>query len=122
MLIVAVSYDSSSLNKRMDTLERMGHIVVPASSVGSASKAIENTNYHVLLIGATVPVPHRNTLAKLSRSLRPQSKIISVETPTMPFLAQADKHVPAGNETAILMAVASVLSGDAESDIEERRR
>lgn len=106
----------------MESLQRLGHIVVPASSVGSASKAIENANYHVLLIGATVSVKDRKTLAKLSRSLRPQSKIISVESPNTPPLQQADRRVPAGTETAILMAVASVLSGDSESDIEERRR
>lgn len=122
MLIIAVSYDSSSLNKRMDTLQRMGHIVVPASALPPARKAIENSNYHLLLIGATVSRSDRESLAALSRSLRPLSKIISVEFPNTPSLAQADKHVIAGDETAILMAVASLLSGDAESDLEERRR
>ena len=122
MLIVAVSYDSSSLNKRMDALQRLGHIVIPASSLAPARKAIESSNYHLLLIGATVPKPDRQSIANLSRSLRPLSKIISVEFPNSSPLQQADKHVIAGDEDAVLMAVASLLSGDAESDLEERRR
>jgi hypothetical protein len=122
VLIVAVSYDSSSLNKRMDTLQRVGHIVIPASSLAPARKAIQSSNYHLLLIGATVPKPDRQSMAELSRSLRPISKIISVEFPNARSLVQADRHVMAGDENSILMAVASLLSGDAESDLEERRR
>ena len=122
LLIIAVSYDSSSLNKRIDSLQKVGHIVLPASALAPARKAIESANYHVLLIGATVPKADRKALATLSRSLRPLSKIISVEFPKTPSLLQADKHVVAGDEPAVLMAVASLLSGDAESDLEERRR
>jgi O-acetylhomoserine/O-acetylserine sulfhydrylase-like pyridoxal-dependent enzyme len=121
LIIVAVSYDSTSLNLRMASMQRLGHVVVPASSLDGARSVIQRSAYHVLLIGATVPQLDREILANLSRALQPQSKIISVEYPGSPRLEIADRYLKAGVETAILLAI-SALSGDSESDIEERRR
>lgn len=122
MVIIAVSYDAASLNRRMETLQQAGHIVIPASSLATARKAIENSSYHVLLVGATVSPAHRESLAKLSRELRPHAKIVSVEPAGSPPLKLADRRVLAGDETAMMLAVTSLISGDAESDIEGRRR
>ena len=122
MVIIAVSYDTPSLNRRIETLQRAGHVVVPASSLATARKAIENSSYHALLIGATVSVANREALAKLSKELHPQSKIVSVEAAGAPPLKLADRRVLAGDETAMMLAVTSLISGDAESDIEGRRR
>lgn len=122
MVIIAVSYDAASLNRRIETLERAGHIVIPASSLGTARKAIETSSYHVLLVGATVSPADRETLARLSRKLHQQSKIVSVEPAGYPPSKLADKRVLAGDETAMMLALSSLISGESESDIEGRRR
>jgi hypothetical protein len=106
---------------RMASLQRLGHVVLPASSLDAGRRIIQDSAYHVLLIGATVPQLHRETLGNLSKTRRPQSKIISVEVPGSSHLEVADRYLKAGDETAILLAI-SALSGDSESDIEERRR
>ena len=122
MVIIAVSYDAASLNRRIETLERAGHIVIPASSLATARKAMEKSSYHVLLVGATVSPVDRESLATLSRKLHHQSKIVSVEPPGSPPLKLADKRVLAGDETAMMLALSSLISGESESDIEGRRR
>lgn len=122
MVIIAVSYDAPSLNRRIETLQRAGHIVVPASSLATARKAIENSSYHALLIGSTVSEANREALAKLSKKLHPQSKIVSVEAAGSRPLTLADRRVLAGDETAMMLAISSLISGDAESDIEGHRR
>lgn len=122
LVIVAVSYDSASLNRRMDTLQKAGHIVIPASSRESCLTHIRTATYHLLLIGSTVPTANRKQFVELSRKVSPRSKIISVELPDSQPLALADKRVIAGDEEALLVAVTSLLSGDDESDLEERRR
>ena len=122
MVIVAVSYDSASLNRRMETLQQAGHIVIPASSRESCLTNIRTATYHLLLIGSTVPAANRKHFAELSRKVSPLSKIISVELPNSQPLPLADKRVLAGDEEALLVAVTSLLSGDDESDLEERRR
>jgi O-acetylhomoserine/O-acetylserine sulfhydrylase-like pyridoxal-dependent enzyme len=122
LIIIAVSYDSTSLNLRMASLQRLGHVLVPASSLDGARKVIQDSTYHVLLIGATVPQLDRDDLAKLSKALRPRSKIISVEFPGSPRLEAADRYLKAGDENAILQAISALVSGDSESDLEARRR
>jgi len=122
LVIIAVSYDAASLNRRIETLERAGHIIIPASSLAAARKAIETSSYHVLLIGATVSPADRENLATLSRKLHHQTKIVSVEPAASPPLKLADKRVLAGDESAMMLALSSLISGETESDIEGRRR
>jgi hypothetical protein len=74
----------------------------------------------MLLIRATVPELDRDDLPKLSRVLRSQSKIISVEFPGSPRLEAADRYLKAGDENAILQAISALVSGDSESDLEAR--
>jgi len=106
----------------METLQRAGHVVIPASSRESGLRNIKTAGYHLLIIGATIPVSDRQAMAELSRALHPTSKIISVESPKAPALRLAHRRVVAGDEAAMLLAVTSLVSGDAESDLEERRR
>jgi hypothetical protein len=122
MVIIAVSYKAASLNKRIAALQQLGHILIPTSSLETCRQAIEKSNYHLLLIGATVPGPDRQILASLSKTLHPESKIVSVERPGASPLGLADMHVPVGDETALILTVSSVISGDSESDTEQRRR
>lgn len=122
MLILAVSYDPGILNKRIEALQRLGHVVVPTSSLETCRKAIQDSRYHLLLIGATVPGIDRTILANLSKAAHPESKIVSVERAGELTLPVADLHVRAGDERALVLAVCSVVSGESESDVEERRR
>jgi len=122
VVIVAISYDSRSLNRRMDSLQGIGHVIVPASSLASGLRAIETGNYHLLLMGATVSTSDQQQLAAASRKVHPRSKIISVSFPESEPIEIADRQVPAGDENAILFAVTALLSGDAESNSEMGRR
>ena len=122
MVIIAVSYDFQSLNRRIAALQQVGHIIVPASSLASALHAIETGLYHLLLIGATVSTSDQQQLAKLSRTLHPYSKIISVTFPESEPIKTSDRQVPAGDENAVLLAVTELVSGDTESDTEMGRR
>jgi hypothetical protein len=110
VLIVAVSYDTESLNRRMRSLERLGNIVVPTSSLDSCMKAIFNP-FHVLIIGATVPREDRQRIAEESRKVRPRADIISVEWPGSQPMNLADVSIPAGDEQALLEVVKRLQYG-----------
>lgn len=104
MLILAVSYDPESLNRRLRALERAGNMVVPASTFQSCMNAIFNP-YHVLIIGASVPEADRKKIADESKKVRPRAEIISVEYPESKRLDLADIVVPATDEEKLLEAV-----------------
>jgi hypothetical protein len=104
VLIVAISYDSETLNSRLGALERMGNIVVPASSLESGMSAIFNS-FHLLIIGATVPYEDRKQLAAESKRLNQRAEIISVEWPGSRRLDSADICVAAGSEQRLIEAV-----------------
>ena len=122
LVILAVSYNPGILITRIEALQRLGHVVVPTSSLETCRKAIQDSRYHLLLIGATVPGIDRTILANLSRAAHPESKIVSVERAGELTLPVADLRVRAGDERALVLAVSSVVSGESESDVEERRR
>lgn len=104
MLILAVSYDPESLNRRLRALERAGNMVVPASTFQSCMNAIFNP-FHVLIIGASVPDADRKKIAEESKKVRPRAEIISVEYPESKRLDLADIVVPAGDEEKLLEVV-----------------
>lgn len=105
MLIVAVSYDSQSLNQRIRALENEGHVVVPASSLGSGLNALATDLYNLLIIGATVPFQDRERIATISKKIRPEAHIISVEWADSPTLELADRAIVANNEDELMAAV-----------------
>ena len=104
VLIVAVSYDIESLNRRLLALEQIGHVVVPASSLESCLNALFNP-FHLLIIGASVPENDRQEIAKQSKRLRPAAQIVSVESLAAHRLELADVWVPAGDEQKLIEAV-----------------
>lgn len=110
VLIVAVSYDIESLNRRLLALERIGNVVVPASSLESCLNALFNA-FHLLIIGASVPENDRQEIAKQSRRLRPAAQILSVESPGARRLELADVWVPAGDEQKLIEAVKRLRLG-----------
>ncbi len=105
MLIIAVSYDAESLNRRITSLQNDGHAVVPASSLKSCLSALTFNNYDLLVIGATVPMQDRQAIAAASRRIRKEGQILSVEWPGEKPLATADRMVQAGDESGLLAAV-----------------
>ena len=74
MVIVAVSFDPEAVNRRITSLQAQGHIVVPASSLKSCLSVLALNNYHLLVIGATVPIEDRQTIADASRRIRRESQ------------------------------------------------
>lgn len=107
MLIVAVSYDSPSLNKRIRALESAGHVVVPVSSLESCLNAMATDSYRLLIIGATVPFQDRERIALMSKKIRPEANIISIEWADSPTLELADRAVVASSEDQLMAAVSS---------------
>jgi|SRR6185312_15248381 len=110
VLILVVSYNPESLNHRLQTLERAGNIVIPASTLQSCINAIFNP-FHVLIIGASVPQPDRRIIAEESKKVRPDAEIISVEYPTSTRLQFADLVLPARDEGKLLDAVRRLQYG-----------
>jgi hypothetical protein len=110
VLILAVSYDVQRLNRRLLALERLGNVVVPASSFASCMKAIFNP-FHLLIIGASVPEQDRQRIAEESKRVRPTAPILSVESPGTYPLELADVHVPAGDEENLIEAVTRLRVG-----------
>jgi DNA-binding response OmpR family regulator len=111
VLIIAVSYDFESLNRRIIGLENASHAVIPASSLDSCLNAIATGAYHALIIGATVPLADRLQIAQESRALRPQASIVSVEWPGSDRLELADVAVPAAQEELLLEALRQIQYG-----------
>lgn len=110
MLIVAVSYDFETLNRRMRALELAANVVVPASSFNSCMNTIFNP-FHVLIIGASVPQKDRQRIAVESKRVRPTADIVSVEWPGTAKLDIADVCVAAGNEQLLLEVVRRIQYG-----------
>lgn len=108
MLIVAVSYDSESLNRRIVAFQNLGHVVVPASSLTSCLSVISLNNYDVLVVGATVPVADRKTIISASRRIRPGGRILSVERLGSKASTSVDRIVEAGDESKLLAALAGL--------------
>lgn len=100
-----MGYDAGDLNRQMEALEKAGHVVVPASSLESCLNAIVLGGYRLLLIGATVPFDDRQQIASVSKRLRPESHIISVEWPDSPTLKLADRCIEAGHERELIELV-----------------
>jgi hypothetical protein len=89
----------------MEALEKAGHVVVPASSLESCLNAVVLGGYRLLLIGATVPWGDRQQIATVSKRVRPESHIISVEWPDSPKLKLADHCIEAGHELELIKLV-----------------
>lgn len=53
MVLLAVSYEPSSLNSRKTLLESAGHIAVPASTLDTVLFAVWQYRYDLLVLGAT---------------------------------------------------------------------
>ena len=68
-------------HRRIISLQNSGHIVVPASSLRSSLSALAFNNYDLLVIGATVSMEDRKTIAAASRRIRKEGRILSVEWP-----------------------------------------
>src|SRR5438874_8165608 len=107
MPIVAVSYDSESLNRRITAFQNLGYAVIPASSLASCFSVIALNNYDLLVIGATVPVADRKTIVAASGRIRPEAKIVSVGWPGAKPPVPVDRVVEAGDESKLLAAIAA---------------
>ena len=105
MLVLAVSYDTESLNQRISAFQAAGHVVLPASSLKSCLSVIAFNSYDLLVIGATVPFDDRKQIVLVSRREHPGSKIISVEYPGAEQSIEADYMVPAGDEVQLMNTV-----------------
>ena len=102
VLIVAVSYDAESLNRRLRALERAGRVVVPASSLKNCLNPIFNP-FHLLIIGVSVPQADRKKIAEESKGIGLAAEIISVEDRDSQRLELVDAVVPAGDERSLLI-------------------
>ena len=102
MILLAVSYEPSSLNSRKALLESAGHMVVPASTLDAALFAVWQYHYDLLVLGATVPDADRQKIAQDMRSVSPATSILAVGG--APF-GYADGVVEAGDADKLLEAI-----------------
>ena len=105
MLILTVSYDSESLNRQIKELETDGHVIVPSSSLDSCLNAIGGGPYQILVIVPTVIMEDRTRLADVSREIRPEARIISIEHRGSPNLEKADYRIKAGHEYELIEVI-----------------
>ena len=100
-----MSYDSESLNRQIQELETAGHVVVPSSSLDNCLNAIARGPYQLLVIGPTVMMVDRMRLADVSRKIRPDARIISIEHRGLPNLEKADYRIQAGHEYELIEVI-----------------
>ena len=108
MLILMVSYDSESLNRQIQELETVGHAIVPSSSLDNCLNAIIRGPYQVLVIGPTVILADRIHIADVSRKIRPQARIVSIEYRNLPNLETADYRIQAGHEYELIEVISQL--------------
>lgn len=108
VLILTVSYDAESLNRQLRDLEKAGHVIVPSSSLETCLNAMVMGAYQVLVIGITVPLVDRERMASMSRKLRPEALIISIERLDAPNLEEADFCIPANEEHRLSQIISDV--------------
>ena len=102
MILLAVSYEPSSLTSRKTLLESVGHMVVPASTLDAAVFAVSKYHYDLLVFGATVPDADRQKIAHAMRSVSQATSILAVGG--APF-GYADGIVEAGKADKLLEAI-----------------
>lgn len=102
MVLLAVSYDPSSLNTREALFQSEGYMVVPASTLAAALSAVGHHHYDLLVLGATVPETDRQTISHALRSVSPDTSILVVGG--VPF-GYADGVVEARDAQKLLAAV-----------------
>ena len=105
MVLLAVSYQPSSLNSRKTLLESAGHMAVPASTLDTALFAVCQYRYDLLVLGATVPDADRQKIAQAMRSVSPATSILAVGG--SPF-GYADGVVEAHDADKLLEAIGQV--------------
>ncbi|MFL6439188.1 MAG: hypothetical protein ACJ71Q_16545 [Terriglobales bacterium] len=105
MLILTVSYDRASLNRQIQELEASGHVIVPSSSLDNCLNAIAGGPYQLLVIGPTVMMVDRMRLADVSRKIRPEARIVSIEHRGSPNLKKADYRIQAGHEYELIEVI-----------------
>ena len=83
-------------------------MIVPCSSLESCLNAMVMGIYHVLVIGITVPLVDRERIADVSRKIRQEARMVSIERLDSPNLEAADYCIKAGDEDQLTAIIAKL--------------
>lgn len=110
MILLAVSYDKESLNRRKAELERAGHLIVPASCRETAMRFAGEHAYDAALIGFSVPDADALAISQHAKALHPNISIVYVRDMHSPRPMHADVIVRPGDSEAMLKALENKAS------------
>lgn len=76
--ILAVGWDPAVLSSRCSVLRYAGYLVRSASSIDETIQGLSQTDFDLVLLCHSIPVPDRDRLIKIIRSAYPQIPIYLV--------------------------------------------
>jgi hypothetical protein len=107
--MLGVCYDRALLLARMDVLQALDLIGVPASTLENALAAIAETRFDLLVICGRVPLADRIRITQEFRR-RQRGKVIWPRIPEEPESALADAYVEPGRPHEIMAAIRQLLA------------
>jgi len=108
--ILAMSYDPVRLSERQKLFAKKGFLVVPATSLEIALRVIEENEYDLLLVGASVPAEDREKISLKFREFQDEAAILWVTAKSLEPTPLADGFAIAGDPEALLQASSSLLN------------
>jgi hypothetical protein len=106
--MLGVCYDRALLLQRMDVLQALDLVGVPASTLENAMAAIGETRFDLMVICSRVPLADRITITKEFRR-RQHGKVIWPRLPDEPECSLVDAYCEPGQPYQIMETIRQVL-------------
>jgi hypothetical protein len=107
--MLGVCYDRALLLARMDVLQALDMMGVPASTLNNALAAIVESRFDLLVICSRVPLHDRTRITEEFRR-RQRGKVIWPRIPDEPESPLVDAYVEPGRPLEIIETIRRVLS------------
>lgn len=109
--MLGVCYDRALLLARMDVLQTLDLVGVPASTLENAISAISETRFDLMVICSRVPLADRVRITKEFRR-RQHGKVIWPRIDDEPECSLVDAYVEPGRPHEIVETIRQVLSAN----------
>ena len=106
--MLGVCYDRALLLQRIDVLQTLDLVGVPASTLENAMAAIGETRFDLMVICSRVPLADRITITKEFRR-RQHGKVIWPRLPDEPECSLVDAYCEPGQPYQIMETIRQVL-------------
>jgi len=107
--MLGVCYDRALLLARMDVLQALDLVGVPASTLENALAAIAETRFDLMVICSRVPLADRITITRAFRQ-RQRGKVIWPRLPDEPECELVDAYCEPGQPYHIMETIRQVLA------------